>query len=637
MSPFRLRPLAALLLLPAMTLAQPLRKGDAPAISAAHTDQLLVQLADGPLAPAVRQLQATELSRLSTLAGQRLNLRRRPDAGGRAVLQLARAVSTPEAEALAARLAADPAIAAAAPDYLRKRSDGLVICLGSCPSPVSPVVPVIPNDPDYALQWNLQPAGSLLDGNTVTGSNLPPAWGITTGQTATVIAILDTGILPHADLAGRVLPGYDFISSAFIANDGDGRDNDATDAGDWVAARDDSNPICSGEPEAPSSWHGTGVAGMAAAGGNNGLWMAGINWQARLLPVRVLGKCGGYDSDILDAMRWAAGLPVAGVPDNPHPAHVINMSLGSASSCSIFYRDMISQLAARGVMVVAATGNEYRSSTLNAPANCSGVVAVTAHNADGLSAIYANVGPNTAISAPGGDVGTAPDGSATGLGLLVSTLSNDGSTTAGNDNRIERSGTSLATPHVAGTLALLRGLLPAADATRLRRFITETARPHPAGSWCTLGTAGSNSYCGSGLLDAGAALGAAHSALGSNRLPAPSGNMALAGKAGSALNKRLQATDADGDSVRFIPVSGPDGVFLSGSGQVLWSNPVAGMHELRFRLHDGLQQTGEFSASVSISAAGSGGAGGSGGGSTGPWLLVLLALGALRRRRSVRL
>src|SRR5205823_4685517 len=196
---------------------------------------------------------------------------------------------------------------------------------------------VVPNDTMYGQQWHYFEARG--------GINLPPAWDVTTGSASLTVAVVDSGVVPHADLAGRLVPGYDFISDASMSNDGDGRDADARDPGDYG---------CNG---AASSWHGTHVAGTIGAASNNGAGVAGINWSSKILPVRVMGKCGGYTSDIVDGMRWAAGIAVIGVPANANPARVINLSLGSDGACSSAFQSAVNDVIARGTVVVAAAGN----------------------------------------------------------------------------------------------------------------------------------------------------------------------------------------------------------------------------------------------------------------------------------------
>src|SRR5438105_1452274 len=195
-----------------------------------------------------------------------------------------------------------------------------------------------PNDPVFSQQWYMQASSAA----TPSAVDAVTAWDTTTGSTGLVIADLDTGVrFEHPDLqwagsGGRLLPGYTFISDTFVANDGDARDADASHPGDWVVQADaTAHPAeCSGIPAGvtfpiPSSWHGTRVSGILGALSNNGVGIAGMTWSAWLLPVRVLGKCGGTDLDIIAGMLWAAGIPVSGAPNNPYPARIENMSLGA--------------------------------------------------------------------------------------------------------------------------------------------------------------------------------------------------------------------------------------------------------------------------------------------------------------------
>src|SRR5438270_485394 len=212
-----------------------------------------------------------------------------------------------------------------------------------------------PNDPVFSQQWYMQASSAA----TPSAVDAVTAWDTTTGSTGLVIADLDTGVrFEHPDLqwagsGGRLLPGYTFISDTFVANDGDARDADASDPGDWVVQADLSKPECTGGTAGNSSWHGTRVSGILGALSNNGVGIAGMTWSAWLLPVRVLGKCGGGDLDIVAGMLWAAGIPVSGAPNNLYPARIENMSLGGTGSCPQVYADTISQLSAQGVLVVA--------------------------------------------------------------------------------------------------------------------------------------------------------------------------------------------------------------------------------------------------------------------------------------------
>ena len=220
------------------------------------------------------------------------------------VVSLPERRSLTEVAAIADRLAKLPEIEYAEPDRILRPQ-------------------LTPNDPQYANQWHYFGA---------YGIDAPAAWDITTGSTDIVVAVIDTGILNHADLTGRTLPGYDFVSDVPTANDGNGRDADPSDPGDWITSAENVIRGLCGLRRIDSSWHGTHVAGTIGAASNNGFGVAGINWVSKILPVRVLGKCGGYTSDILDGMRWAAGLAVTGVPTNPNPAKVLNLSLGGSGA-----------------------------------------------------------------------------------------------------------------------------------------------------------------------------------------------------------------------------------------------------------------------------------------------------------------
>ncbi|KDP85653.1 peptidase [Cupriavidus sp. SK-3] len=409
--------------------------------------------------------------------------------GGSLQLLSVSASDAADPEATAARLRQDPRIAEVVPDRWLHLHD------------------TAPNDPEFAL--NQPYLGTPAQ--VVGGVNLPPAWDRTRGSSSLVIAVLDTGYLPHPDLAARIVPGYDFITDTSIANDGDGRDTDATDAGDGVP----SGFTCPGT-SAPTttatnnSWHGTRVAGTLGALTNNGVNIAGVDWNARIQPVRVSGRCGALLSDTVDGMRWAGGLAVPNAPANPTPARVINVSLGGGT-CSSIEQQAVNDLAANGVIVVAATGNS--ASAVEAPADCSGVVAVTAHANDGENASYANVGPQVSLSAPGGGCGNSKvvqgsNGNTCSVAnSFIRTLSNDGTTSLGNYTLTSSQGTSFATPLVSGVAALMLAANPALTPAQLLATLKSSARPHPAGTFCTTTTG--TGKCGAGLLDANAAVIAA--------------------------------------------------------------------------------------------------------------------------------
>lgn len=416
----------------------------------------------------------------------------RPMSGLAHVIKLAEPLPRAEAYALAKRLEMDPSV-----EYVE---------LDDWVYPA-----FVPNDTYYAThQWHFHAPGSA--GN-FGGVNAPAAWDIARGQ-GVVVAVVDSGIAVHPDLSANVLPGYDFITDAQLANDGDGRDADASDPGDWVPA-----DYCGiGEPATDSSWHGTHVAGTIAEITDNGLGMAGLAHQSRIVPVRVLGRCGGTISDTADGIRWAAGLAVPGVPNNPNPAKVINLSLGAASTCPSTYSTAIADARNTGAVVVASTGNDTQLQ-IGRPANCPGVIAVTAHTYQGDRADYANVGAGTAISAPGGGACFTPDGGgfvcstrnpadinhwvwSTGLSGPTTPASADSQGRSG-PNYKRKQGTSMATPHVSGTAALLLSRMPTLTPDEVRHLLVSSARPFPPGLYCAFFNDG---RCGSGLLDTKAAL-----------------------------------------------------------------------------------------------------------------------------------
>jgi serine protease len=320
-----------------------------------------------------------------------------------------------------------------------------------------------PADPGYIpYQWHyFAPAGTNLG-----GANLPDAWDVTKGSASITVAVIDTGYRP-ARRPWPVLPGFDFITDALISNDGDGRDSDAQDPGDWVAA----NECGAGTPARNSSWHGTYVAGIIAALMNNGIGGTGVAAGARILPVRVLGKCGGLLSDIADGMRWAAGLSFPAYRD-PNPAHVLNISFGGDGACGPTAQSAVDNVVNAGKVIVAATGNGG-GTFVGQPANCLGVVAVTAHAIDGENASYAEVGTQTTISAPGGDY---PVDSG------VYSLSNTGTTGPVADSYALMEGTSMATPHVAGVVALMLSVKPSLTPAQVKSYLQSSARAFPAGT-----------------------------------------------------------------------------------------------------------------------------------------------------------
>lgn len=334
----------------------------------------------------------------------------------------------------------------------------------------------VPSDPLYDDQWHYF--------ESTGGLNLPNAWDISIG-TGAIVAVIDTGYTAHEDLQANLLPGYDMISDSFVGNDGDARDSDASDPGDAAAAGE----CGTGSSASTSSWHGSHVAGTVAAAANNGIGGVGVAYGAKIVPVRALGKCGGYTSDIADAMIWAAGGSVSGVPTNPYPADVLNLSLGGSGSCDTTTQAAINSAVNLGASVVVAAGNSNENVSNSSPANCSNVITVAAVGRTGGRAYYSNYGTLVDIAAPGGD-----QSSGTSNGIL-STL-NAGSDSPDEDIYGYYQGTSMAAPHVAGAAALLYALDPSITPAQVEATLKNTSRSFP--STC--------SSCGSGIVDATAAL-----------------------------------------------------------------------------------------------------------------------------------
>ena len=367
-------------------------------------------------------------------------------------------------------------------------------------------ISTVPTDSLYTQQWYLQSAQAAA-------INAESAWDTTTGNSSVVVAVLDSGILAdHPDLTGKLtyngstLYGHDFVTDVAGANDGNGRDTDPSDPGDWVTSAEAATGEFIGCSVSNSSWHGSMVAGIIAANSNNAIGVTGVSWGAKILPVRVLGKCGGYDSDIIVGMLWAAGLPVSGVDNNIYPAKIINMSLGSVDSCNAAYQDTVDQLHSAGSIVVAAAGNE--SMSVGSPANCSGVLAVTALRNVGTKVGYSNYGTAAGIAAPGGNcVSSAvcqyPFYTTKNSGLTVPDISTY--TTAGD----AEVGTSFASPLVAGVMALMRSVNSSLSPDLLVRRLKSSATAFPAVANvanCTALTHGSEAECNCSTTTCGAGM-----------------------------------------------------------------------------------------------------------------------------------
>ncbi|MFC9796804.1 S8 family serine peptidase [Streptomyces sp. NPDC057695] len=391
--------------------------------------------------------------------GQALDFERRLGTGA-ALVSLGEGLDPAVLAAVAEVFSSDPDVAYVAPDLMLHATAAK------------------PNDTKYGDQWD------LFDSSA--GMNVPDAWNKATGNGVNV-AVLDTGYAAHSDLSANVISGYDFLSDTWTANDGDGRDNDPADPGDWMKAGD-CGTDSKGRPvparDENSSWHGTHVAGTIAAVKDNKKGTVGIAHGAKIQPVRVLGRCGGPTSDIIDAITWASGGTVQGVTDNPNPAEVINMSLGERIGCGTAMQTAIDAAVKRGSVVVAAAGNDNEDVSQHMPSNCAGVIAVASSDKNGDRSSFSNYGTGVDITAPGSDILSSWNTGTTGPDTT--------------DAYNTMSGTSMATPHVAALAALTIEENPALTPAEVEAVIKKKARKLPG--TCTGG-------CGKGLADATATLG----------------------------------------------------------------------------------------------------------------------------------
>lgn len=518
--------LAALALFAPLAVHAPLQ-AQAGGAAAARARVVVKFKADSPVLARERAQALSASGRSASRAaalGERVGV---PLSGGalaseRVQVMHARGISSAE---LARRLATQSDVEYAEPDVRHRRT-------------------APPNDPRYASglggngpavgQWYLRaPAGAV-----VSSIDVEPAWDVTAGSTSVVVAVLDTGVrFDHDDMlrvanGGKLLPGYDMVdeddTNVFLsANDGNGRDADPSDPGDWVSSADiaNSDGLFDGCDVESSSWHGTQTASLVGALTDNGLGMASVGRNVRVLPVRVLGKCGGYTADIAAGIRWAAGIAVPGVPANPNPAKVINLSLGGEGACSSVYRDAVNEAVAAGAVIVVSAGNSS-GHAVSQPANCSSVIAVTGLRHVGTKVGFADVGPEVALAAPGGNcVNTGANDPCL---YPIITATNAGTTTplAGSSVYTDAFniavGTSFSAPLVAGTAGLMFSARPELAVADVRALLQGTSRTFPT----TGGSAGisachapnssdqaecycTTTTCGAGMLDAGAAVAAA--------------------------------------------------------------------------------------------------------------------------------
>jgi serine protease len=512
-------------------------------------------------------------------------------------------------------------------------------------------------------QWYLRaPSGTVQ-----SSINVEPAWTISPHNTGVVVAVLDTGVrYDHADLmpvasGGNLLPGYDMISDTTVANDGNGRDADASDPGDWVTDAESRQAGCNtGTVGAEnSSWHGTQTAGLIGALTDNGIGMASVGRDVQILPVRVLGKCGGYDSDIMAGMLWAAGIAVSGVPTNPHPAQVVNMSLGGDEPCNQAYLNVINQLAALNVVVVASAGNSAGHAP-SAPANCAGVIAVAGLRHAGTKVGFSDLGPDIALSAPAGNcINTASNQPCL---YPILTTTNAGTTTpvtassTYTDSYNASLGTSFSAPLVSGTVALMLSVQPNLTPSQVLSILTGSARAFPttggdngdgsavlrcvaptsadqAQCYCTTST------CGAGMLDAGAAVQAASAGIQSR--------ISFA-KAATYANQTMSLSGASSWVATGRSIAAYEWTVVNGGGIVgtatgltsdtlLVPTTATGRFTVSLKVTDDLNNTSTTTQTIEVvsapattttSSSGGGGGGGGGGGAldAGSLLALLAAL-----------
>jgi serine protease len=483
-------------------------------------------------APTVRRVLAQRAQGLGQRVGRALET-------GEAVgthTQVMRAVGI-DAATLAAVLRADSDVESAEPNYRRR-----ILAAPNDPLYAAAAPGVRPSGPD-AGQWYLrQPTAEVA-----SSIDIEAAWAVTRGLSSVVVAVLDTGVrFEHPDLgqvasggSGRLLQGYDFVADVEVANDGSGRDGDPSDPGDWTSAAENSDPASQfyqcdpgGQGDAEitrSSWHGTATASLVGAATDNNIGMAGTAPLVSVLPVRVLGKCFGRDSDIQAAMRWAAGIPVDGVPDNQNPAKVLNLSLGGGvDPCNSLYQSVVNQVIAAGAVIVAAAGNS-EGGAVGSPANCPGVIAVMALRHVGTKVGFSDLGPEITIAAPGGNC--VLEGATDPCLYPILAATNDGLLRPGGSGWTDSFditvGTSFASPLVAGTVGLMFSATPSLTPGQIKTALSSSARPFPTtgadnGSDPTpvpmcrapdgapqLQCYCNTSVCGAGMLDAGAAVLAA--------------------------------------------------------------------------------------------------------------------------------
>lgn len=617
MATFRFSCLGWVVLAPVLAWAEP---GAQVIVKLKADSALLSESSTTAQIQSVSPLASMGLARMQRL-GSRAGV---PLSNGRTIgprMHVAQALGM-SSEALAAHLARQPDVEYAVVDEVRQRS--------IVPDdPLYPESSTPPNPPSVrAGQWYLRPP----TGSVRAAINAEAAWDASytaigsVGSTSVVVAVLDSGVRSdHEDFVGKfVSPGFNMIADP-IRSGGVNRIADAEDRGDWLTQEEiTNNPIsypasykCS--VDATSSWHGMEVSGIIGAESQNARGMASVGGLTKILPVRVLGKCGGLDSDIIQGMRWAAGLAVDGISGATAPrARVINLSLGLASkSCSAAYRETIAAVINAGVVVVAAAGNE--SKAVDSPANCEGVIAVAALRHEGTKVGFSSIGPEVSISAPGGNC-VNPDGEECLYPIISASNTGASAPVVGGSTYSAALGTSFATPMVSGTVALMLAVRPNLTPAAVKTILKNSARPFPTSGVSSASAAChaptdteqlecycTSTTCGAGMLDAGAAVA---QATGVIPVVTQSATSAVAGQAitfgssgsmpsqtGSGFSSYQWALVDGGGIVSALPTGG------SSSSTLVVTPSAAGQFVISLTLTDDRNQTATTLQTVVVSAA----------------------------------
>lgn len=531
------------------------------------TERSSAQVATQNVSAAVSRAKLHASANATTGAALGVNWKRKL-AIGSDLVRTSRKLDRNEALSLMQQIASDPAVAAVEPDVL-------LHAVKDTTASASPGGSA-PNDTYFPLQWHMRPGNGTAEkvGRDTSsyvnwgGSGASSAWPSYDGSGVTV-AIIDTGVMHHADLnEGYAGAGYDMINDALVSGRAtDGRVAGGWDLGDWTNAEPYITQCLDGNASQgeASSWHGSHVFGNIAAVNNNGTGVDGIATNAKVIPIRALGHCGGFTSDIADSITWASGGHVDGIPDNPNPAQVISMSLGGDGTCNA--NDVsgiaITGAIARGATVVVAAGNDSEDASNHTPASCPGVVAVASVGITGKRAFYSNYGSTVTIAAPGGGIyaNDASSGSQVDAGFVWSTVSSSATTEDQGSPVIGgMAGTSQATPHVSGIVALMiEAVQEAGHATltpdQIRLALVNSARNFPNTP---------DHAIGAGIVDANAAIAAAvnyNSVAPSIALT--SGVAAIAnGKAGDAILYRIDVpTGATNLTLRTLGGTGDVSLF----------------------------------------------------------------------------